>query len=137
MTDKQHDTQKAAGELQGRARRGQREERRREDKARQPRNTQKAGAGAEDKRREGREERGTRMTSRLGGVVEEGSEEETRQQGGNRERADRQKKVCNIFKGEKREKTPSRLAKAYKCVHIHFTQYRGVSAVYCTFFYIY
>ena len=29
-----------------------------------------------------------------------------------------------------------RLAKARKCVYIHFTQYRGVWAVYCTFFYI-
>ena len=47
------------------------------------------------------------------------------------------KRVCNIFKGEKGGKTPMRLAKACKCVYIHFTQYRGVWAVYCTFFFIY
>ena len=64
-------------------------------------------------------------------------EGDTRQRGGNRERADRQKKVCNIFKGEKERKTPLRLANAHKCMYIHITLYRGVVAVYCTFFYIY
>ena len=55
-------------------------------------------------------------------------------QGSGREQE--KKKVCNIFKGERERKTPMRLAKACKCVYIHFTQYRGVVAVYCTFFYI-
>ena len=42
---------------------------------------------------EGRKEGGERDTRGLapGGAVEEGNEEETRQQGGNRERADRKK----------------------------------------------
>ena len=44
-----------------------------------------------------------------------------REQGEIMERADRQKKVCNIFKGEMRGKTPPRLAKACKRVYIHIT----------------
>lgn len=48
-----------------------------------------------------------------------------------------EKRVCNIFKGEKRGETPLRLANTHKSMYIRFTQYRGVLAVYCTFFYIY
>ena len=74
------------------------------------------------------------MASRLGsggGGEQRGDTAAGREQG-----ETERKRVCNIFKGEKERKTPPRLAKACKCVYIHFTQYRGVSAVYCTFFYI-
>ena len=56
--------------------------------AQQPRNTQRAG-GSEDKRREGREERGTRMAARLGSGGGK-HEDDTRQQAGNRERSGRE-----------------------------------------------
>lgn len=102
----------------------------------QPRNTQKAG-GAEDKRKEGGERDADGLAP--GGAVEEGSEEETRQQGGNRER-----KVCNIFKGEMRGKTPPRLTKACKrgiyislntaawwlFIALSFIYYKGVYYIY-------
>ncbi len=94
--------------------------------------------GQAEGRQTGREERGARMASRLGsgGGGEQRGTEDTRQQRGNRESRQTEKKEYVIFKGDKERKTPPRLAKACKCVHIHITQYRGVWAVYCTFFYI-
>ena len=71
------------------------------------------------------------MATRLGsGGGDHGSRE-----GADREQTDRKKEYI-IFKGDKERKTPLRLANTCKRVHIHITQYRGVSAVYCTFFYI-
>ena len=58
-------------------------------------------------------------------------------EGTGREQTDRKKEIYKYLREKKREKTPLRLAKACKCVYIHFTEYRGVVAVYCTFFYIY
>ena len=81
-----------------------------------------AGAGAEDKRREGR--KGGRREGHgwpCAWRVEEGNEEEHgSRQGAGREQADRKKRY-DIYLRERREKTPLRLAKAYKCVHIHIT----------------
>ena len=76
-------------------------------------------------------------TQKAGGADQSRSEQDgrtgsRREQGGRRD-----KKEYVIFKGEKERKTPLRLAKACKRAYIHFTQYRGVVAVYCTFFYIY
>ena len=91
MTDKQHetrqDTQKAAGELQGRAHAA--------GDTRQPRNTQQTGA--EDKRREGRKEREGRGWPRAWGVVE-GSEEGRKTHGSREgtERTDRKKDMIYI-----------------------------------------
>ena len=79
------------------------------------------------------------MATRLGSGAER-REEGRRNTAAEREQTENRqtdrKKEYIIFKGEKREKTPLRLAKACKCVYIHITQYRGVVAVYCTFFYI-
>ncbi len=113
MTDKQHDTrqdtQKAAGELQG--------------------------AHTEGRRIRGQaEERGT--DGHAPGEWRRGTERNTaagREQAENRRK---EKRVCNIFKGERREKTPLGLTNTCKHVHIYCTKYRGVWAVYCTFFYI-
>ena len=112
---------------------GTKGEKERGQTARQPRNTRQE---EEQERRTsggktGREERGTRMATRLGS----GGEDHGSREGADREQTEK-KEIYKYLREKKREKTPLRLAKACKCVYIHFTQYRGVSAVYCTFFYI-
>lgn len=66
-----------------------------------------------------------------------GRERGTRQQGNGAGREQTEKKYVIYLRERRRRKTPLRLANTYKSVYIHITQYRGVSAVYCTFFYIY
>lgn len=58
------------------------------------------------------------MAARLGSGGGNGEEHGSRE-GTGREQTG--KKEYIIFKGEKERKTPTRLAKAYKCAHIHFT----------------
>ena len=104
VTDKQHDTQKAAGELQGRARRGEHTDGRNKQRGRgggrghSRRHTaateHTAGAGAEDKRREGRKEgrrEGRGWPRAWGGREEHGS-----RQGAGREQTEVKKRYINI-----------------------------------------
>ena len=111
---------------------GAKGEKERGQTARQPRNTQQT-AGAEDKRREGRKG-GERGVDGLAPGEWTRREEEGRKTA---ERANRKKEYV-IYLRERREKNTAETRKhTHKQMNIHCTKYRGVSAVYCTFFYIY
>lgn len=97
-----------------------------------------AGAGAEDKRREERQEGERNTDGHAPGEWRRGTERDTaaeREQGENGQTE--KKEIHKYLRERRRGKTPLRLANTCKCVCIHFTEYRGVLAVYCTFFYIY
>ena len=106
--DTRQDTQKAAGNLQGRTHRRQDgTSHGDEDTAgdtRQPRNTRHGRNRRSGEQAEGREEREGHGWPRAWGVVEGSREEHGSREGTGREQTDREKDMIYIFKGEKREK---------------------------------
>ena len=114
MTDKQHDTQKAAGELQGRA------HNRHTEQATGTRQETHGSHGTHNRQQERRTSGGKEGRREEHGWprawgAEEGSTAAGREQ---REQTDRKKYVIYL-RERRREKTPPRLAKACKhCIYI-------------------